>query len=139
MIEENINSIEYRHRVEVHLALSAVCVQNPSESRFCLDTQCPSLPKILLKTNQSSLKVAEKLFTDLTGASPNWLPVQQICTIDGRQDGTIIILYGITMPDKAPLLEKSVDWVDFNTLNKYPELLKLVGYACNAYRIGRTE
>jgi hypothetical protein len=126
---------DYRHRVEVHLALSAVNSLEPSLTRFAIRKDIASLPFKILNKGERTLIVAKRLFQELTGTDPDpWFIIKQVGVTNQGDNEVIVILYVLLIPETVPLFDESVQWVDFEALSKYPHLLNTFGRACNHYR-----
>lgn len=114
---------DYRFRVEIHLSL---CAKNGVVMRAGED----SLPFLLLKSeSKGSHEAAKRLFKAMTGTDGNWLPIQQVSTLDNVKEDTIIILYSVFIPERVPLLLQQIEWVDYSALFTKPVTGTLVHLA----------
>lgn len=131
----------WQHRVEVHLALSAVNLQDSSLTRFVIayynnyDGTITSLPYMVLPLGSTCIATAKQLFTELTGCDvDSWFVMRQVGVIDDISkagDDIVIVLYAVFMQDVVPLLDSRAKWVSFDVLKESPGLLSMFGKASN--------
>lgn len=127
------------HKIDVVLALMAVDVLTPSNSRFAVRRKLDGtidLPRRPLLKGGSSFEVAKQIYTEMSFTPPgNYIHFKQVGTYDQTEGGPVIILYCVTIPDRFPMMDCSSSWVSFDQLAEHPKLLTLIGHACNAYKI----